>query len=191
MTIKQKQCLLAYLGYYQGAIDGKWGRKSLEATEAFQNDYQLTVDGIFGPATERKIREVIATGEEPKKKEPEKTGTFWDEIKYFSRDEKGIACPCGRCGGFPVEPEEKLMRKADQVREYFGEKIAVSSLVRCQEHNDELPGSVPNSRHLKGKAMDFRVEGFYSSMVLAYVQQLSGIRYAYAIDGNYVHMDIE
>ena len=191
MTVKQKQCLLAYLGYYQGQIDGKWGRLSMEATEAFQKDYQLTVDGIFGPATEKRILEVIATGEEPKKKEPEKTGTFWDEIKYFSRDEKGIACPCGRCGGFPVEPEEKLMRKADQVREHFGKKITVSSLVRCQEHNDELPGSVPDSRHLKGKAVDFSVEGFSSSMVLPYVQRLSGVRYAYAIDGDYVHMDIE
>ena len=48
MTIKQKQCLLAYLGYYAGVIDGVWGDMSRAASEAFQRDYQLTVDGIFG-----------------------------------------------------------------------------------------------------------------------------------------------
>ena len=51
MTIKQKQHLLGYLGYYRGAVDGKWGRLSMEATEAFQNDYLPPADGIFGPAT--------------------------------------------------------------------------------------------------------------------------------------------
>ena len=39
MTIKQKQCLLYYLGYYTGAIDGLWGRKSREATQKFQETY--------------------------------------------------------------------------------------------------------------------------------------------------------
>lgn len=188
MTIKQKQCLLAYLGYYQGQIDGKWGRKSLEATEAFQDAYLPPADGIFGPATEKRILEVIATGEEPKKKEPEKTGTFWDEIKYFTRQE--FACKCGKCGGFPVEPEEKLLRLADRVREHFGSPVRVSSGVRCEAHNAAV-GGVAGSRHKLGKAMDFSVAGLSSTLVLPYVQRLSGVRYAYAIDGNYVHMDIE
>ena len=65
MTLKQKQALLAYLGYYDGTLDGLWGEKSQLATEAFQRDYQLTVDGIFGSATEKRMLEAIATGEEP------------------------------------------------------------------------------------------------------------------------------
>ena len=36
MTIKQRQHLLAYLGYYVGAIDGKFGSGSKEACKAFQ-----------------------------------------------------------------------------------------------------------------------------------------------------------
>lgn len=196
MTNKQKQCLLAYLGYYTGDIDGLWGDQSRNATEAFQRDYQLTVDGVFGDATAQRIREVIASGEQPQQAEgtaaedSSATGTFWDDIKYFSRNESGIACPCGRCGGFPVEPSEKLMRLADKVREHFNAPMTPSSTVRCQAHNDELPGSEPNSYHVKGKAMDFSVRGFAASSVLPYVRSL-GVHYAYAIDSDYVHMDVE
>lgn len=65
MTARQKQNLLQYLGYYEAAVDGIWGDQSRQATEAFQRDYQLTVDGDFGDATARRILEVIATGEVP------------------------------------------------------------------------------------------------------------------------------
>lgn len=65
MTTKQKQCLLLYLGYYAGEIDGIWGNNSRCATEAFQRNYGLTVDGIFGIGTEARIREVVASGEPP------------------------------------------------------------------------------------------------------------------------------
>jgi peptidoglycan hydrolase-like protein with peptidoglycan-binding domain len=36
MTIKQIQHLLAYLGYYTGAVDGIWGTQSASATSRFQ-----------------------------------------------------------------------------------------------------------------------------------------------------------
>ena len=49
MTIKQKQALLSYLGYYDGQLDGLWGENSQRATIDFQRDYQMeSVDGLFG-----------------------------------------------------------------------------------------------------------------------------------------------
>ncbi len=184
MTIKQKQALLLYLGYYNGNIDGIWGSKSEDATRRFQSDYDLDPDGDFGPATEARIKEVIATDEAPAAAE-----NVWDGIKYFKRDE--FRCRCGKyCDGFPVEMDGLLLKVADRVREHFGKPMTVSSGVRCQQHNDSLPGSVPNSRHLQGKAMDFRVSGFPAATVLAYVQKQPEIRYAYAIDSSYVHMDV-
>lgn len=196
MTNKQKQCLLAYLGYYDGKIDGIWGEKSRQATEKFQRAYGLDVDGVYGDGTHARVLVVIATGETPAvdttpetaSGQPPDTGTWWDDIKYFRRSDPYIGCPCGKCGGFPVEPSEKLMRLADRVREHFGAPMIPTSTVRCSAHNAAV-GGVANSYHVRGKAMDFYFEHIPAATVLAYVQT-QGVHYAYAIDGTAVHMDV-
>lgn len=154
MTLKQKQALLAYLGCYDGPLDGIWGEKSQRATIDFQRAYMeaTEVDGIFGAATERRILEVVASGEEPIADKMSATADWWKDIRYFTRAE--FRCPCGKCGGFPVEPDEKLVRTVDAIRAKLGKPITINSGVRCQEHNDELPGSAKNSYHLKGMAAD-------------------------------------
>lgn len=48
---KQVQQKLKDLGYYNGAIDGIIGPKSVAAIKKFQKDYGLTVDGIVGKNT--------------------------------------------------------------------------------------------------------------------------------------------
>ena len=58
-----------------------------------------------------------------------------------------------------TSPKQRHHRVADRVRAHFGTPATVSSGVRCQAHNDELPGSSKNSYHVKGKAMDFCVRG--------------------------------
>lgn len=191
MTIKQKQHLLAYLGYYVGAIDGQWGQLSETACKAFQSDYfqdEDKQDGICGTETEKALKHAVAYGMPVKKSEGKPD--FWDGIKYFKKSE--FKCKCGGkyCNGFPAEPEEKLVKVADRVRAHFGNKIVVSSGVRCEKHNANV-GGVSGSRHRLGKAMDFCVSGFSASAVLDYVQKQPEIRYAYAIDSNYVHMDVE
>lgn len=196
MTIWQVQHLLAYLGYDPGAMDGVLGAQTKAATYDFQEAFGgLRVDGLPGAETQKALRHAVAYGMPDKPSTsgtpPDQTGTFWDSVKYFRREE--FRCPCPRCGGFPVEPEEGLVRAADRVRAHFGKPVTISSGVRCQAHNDELKGSVPNSRHVRGKAMDFCVQGFSAAAVLPYVQSLvrgGSLRYAYAIDESYVHMDV-
>lgn len=191
MTVKQKQNLLAYLGYYTGAIDGVWGSGSIAATKAFQNDFGgIAVDGVCGTATEKALKHAVAYGMTTKKEEStsKPSGTFWDGIKYFKKAE--FACKCGKyCNGYPVEMQEKVVKAADKVRSHFGNPMTVSSGLRCTKHNANV-GGVSNSRHLQGKAIDFSVSGFSAASVLAYVQSLPEIRYAYAIDSDCVHMDI-
>lgn len=166
MTAHQQNCLLSFLGY---AGD--------DATAEFQRDYGLEADGIFGPLTKAKILQIICGDD------------GWQGIRHFTRRE--FACKCGQfCDGFPAEPEDKLVRIADGIREHFGTAAIVTSGVRCAAHNANV-GGVSNSRHLTGKAMDFRITGRSASEVLDYVNQMTDIRYAYAIDARHIHMDIQ
>jgi uncharacterized protein YcbK (DUF882 family) len=101
-------------------------------------------------------------------------------------------CNCGGkyCDGFPVEPIPLLAKTADKVRGHFGSACIVSSGVRCVQHNKNV-GGVTNSRHLTGRAMDFYIRGKTAAEVLSFVQSLPEVRYAYDIDGTFVHMDVK
>ena len=185
MTYEQAQLLLAYLGYYDSRrVDGLWGDLSRAAAERFQGDYGMTPDGIPGPQTQLALREAVAGT--CSRVAPE---GFWAEIRHFSRVEFRCKCGGAYCGGFPHEPEEQLVRLADAVREHFGAPVIVTSGLRCETHNRNV-GGVWNSRHLTGRALDFRVRSKASNEVLPYVQSLPGVHYAYAIDENHVHMDV-
>ena len=172
MTIKQRQHLLAYLGFYAGAVDGDWGSGSRDACKAFQRSYNdstdknITVDGYGGPETDKALRYAVANDLFKTEPVPEQgttagdfsvTGTFWDEIEFFDREE--FRCQCGGryCNGFPVEPEETLVRTCDEIRRRLGVPVSIvdagGSGVRCPQHNANV-GGVANSNHLYGKAAD-------------------------------------
>ena len=234
MTVKQKQRHLAFLGYYPGSIDGIWGRLSAEGTRAFQTDFGLTVDGIFGAQTMAKTMEVITAvqkavtdgkiaidglaGEETRaamaawQTSHGLTGTgtadsearsllladdsnnadnsdWWNDIQYFTPAE--FRCKCGGryCVGWPADVSQTLLENADSIREHFGSPAIVTSGLRCTQHNRNV-GGVSGSRHLTGKAMDFRIEGTGAASVLRYAKTLPGLRYCYAIDSSHVHIDV-
>lgn len=196
MTIKQVQQMLAYLGYDPGAVDGVDGRQTQAAVRRFQTQEYLTVDGIAGEQTQIRLKDAVWQDRFAKDntvpssgQPPDKTGTWWDDIKYFTRDEPYIACPCGRCGGFPVEPAEKLMRLADAVREAAGRPMVPTSTVRCDAHNAEV-GGVATSRHRLGHAMDFVIPGMTANQILDIVRRQKNVVYCYAINNRAVHMDI-
>lgn len=162
MTIKQRQHLLAYLGYYVGQIDGDWGSGSREACRAFQRDRELAVDGYGGPETDKALRYAVGNDlmkpeavedEVGVSKEETTTGTFWDKIEFFDREE--FRCKCGGkyCNGFPAEPHEATVRYADAIRKRIGKPIPVNSGLRCHTWN-QIQGGVYNSNHMYGGAVD-------------------------------------
>ena len=180
MTDKQKQCLLMYLGYYDGEIDGIWGAKSWKATQLFRADNGMEPEEIFDAQAEKKILEAVVSNKEE---------SWWAGIANFTEAE--FACKCKTyCDGYPARMQQKLVEVAQKTRIHFDSPVIVSSGLRCSKHNRNV-GGVSNSRHLTGKAMDFCVQGKSSAEVLAYVQNRQQIRYAYAIDGSFVHMDID
>lgn len=183
MTIEQRQHLLAFLRLYDGQIDGIWGPKSQAAMDIVLTKYP-DLDA------EAALLKAVSEWEDVADNNVGHTGTFWDEIEYFTPDEPFIACPCGRCGGFPVEPDEQLMRNADTTRHHFGKPMIPTSTVRCDAHNASLKGSAPNSWHKKGKAMDFGIPGEKAATIVAYVWTLPRVCEAYEIDDDHVHMAV-
>lgn len=155
MTVTQQQNLLQYLGYYDGRVDGISGPKTEEAVADFRAD-----NGNPHPGDE--LEEVLITavfqgwfkGVAAPEEEP--AVDFWDTVKYFRREE--FACKCGKCGGFPVEPAEGLVRILDEYREEVGFPVYINSGVRCKTHNAAVGGE-DNSRHLYGDAVDARCPG--------------------------------
>ena len=206
MTITQKQCLLTYLGYDTGGVDGIWGDKSRLATEAFQRDFGgISVDGIAGEETEKALKHAVAYGIGKKPDSTDytdvqnnstenstngNTGTFWDEIEYFDRSE--FKCKCGGkyCNGYPSEPDERMVRIADQLRKNLGVTITIVSGLRCKTWN-AIQGGVSNSQHMYGEAADIYAKGVPQSRVEAELDKIGGVRYHYAIKGsNNVHFDV-
>ena len=196
MTLQQIQCLLQYLGYYTITVDGIWGPGSERATKDFQVAEGLEDDGIPGKLTQAALLDAVANGRFKKtatQPDSEDTGTealWWDDIKYFTREEFRCKCSGKYCNGFPAEPQEKMVRAIDSVREHFGKAFTPNSGVRCPTHNANV-GGVSNSRHLSGKAVDFGVPGKSAEQVMSYIKTLPNIRYYYAIDNHNVHMDVE
>lgn len=198
MTDRQKQHLLAYLGYYTGQIDGQWGRMSTDACMAFQADYGLTADGICGSMTQKMLIGAIAGTavkvDRPAESEPAAvgkttTGTFWDEIKWFKREE--FRCKCGGryCNGYPAEMQEAVVKIADAARDHFGKPAYVISGLRCRQWNAH-EGGVANSQHMYGEAIDLRIDGVDSDTLRKFVSTQPGHRYSYCINRTNVHFDI-
>jgi hypothetical protein len=117
------------------------------------------------------------------------TGTFWDGIVYFKRDE--MRCKCGGryCNGFPAEPQQLLMELADRARKHFGAPAHVVSGLRCSRWN-QIQGGVANSQHMYGEAMDIRIDGVSADTLLAWMKKQPEVRYCYAINSTNVHFDI-
>lgn len=167
MTNKQRQHLLAYLGYYKMNVDGDWGNGSREACKAFQRDRELTVDGYGGPETDKVLKYAVENDLFYTESEDDvtdvtvgnktKTGTFWDDSEFFDREEFRCQCESKYCNGFPVEPEEDLVRVCNEIRRRLGVPVQIvdagGSGVRCEQHNDNV-GGVANSNHKYGKAAD-------------------------------------
>ncbi len=145
MTNERKQRILCLITdangeyYYNGPLDGIWGPESQKAAQRFLDDFGGAEAGAAGNPV------------------GDKTGTFWDEIEFFDREE--FRCQCGGkyCNGFHVEPEETMVLICDEIRRRLGVPVQIvtagGSGVRCPVHNANV-GGVANSLHVAGKAAD-------------------------------------
>ncbi len=119
-------------------------------------------------------------------------GVRWTPEQVFSKIHR-IESEHRWLRGKREDPTEKLMVAADSIREELGPMVP-SSVRRCQEHNDELPGSAKNSRHIMGKAMDFNCPKSTQAKLEACLTRKKAageIRYWYRMSSGWFHFDVD
>ena len=170
--------------------DGLAGWRTVEAVGMYQQAMGLPQTGVVDKATYAEILQWVGPAPDVTDNNAgDKTGTFWDEIEFFTREE--FRCKCGGryCNGYPAEMREEVVRICDAARRHFGRPGHVVSGLRDQIHNAN-EGGVANSQHMYGEACDLMIEGVSSDQLLAFILAQPGVRYAYKIDGTNVHFDI-
>ena len=78
--------------------------------------------------------------------------------KYPNFKKAEFKCPCGRCSGYGDGIASSLLVTLQKLRDKYG-KLQITSGYRCVSHNKEVGGST-NSKHTKGQAADFYINGF-------------------------------
>lgn len=148
LTIKERQKELKIIGLYKGEIDGKEGALTKKAYRDLQNKYffrKKDKDGIYGINTDKLLQCVYNV---------KISCTNFDILK----DKMYCRCKGKYCTGYPAIINLDLLRNLQAIRNKYG-RTTVTSLLRCKEWN-KLQGGVSDSKHLKGKAVDYR--GLYT-----------------------------
>ena len=138
LTVNERKAIFKQLGF------GEYNEKSIKA---FQKKYMLRksdYDGVYGPNTDNTLRTVFYT------------------LKYtknFKPEEFRCECNGKYCCGYPsyMKPAELIHIQA--IRDHWKKPITVTCGLRCKTWNSKLGGSIQNSLHMKGQAIDFYQQG--------------------------------
>lgn len=168
MTTYQQQCLLAYLGYDPGPIDGIDGARTKAAIARFRADYGMGAEGLIAA-----IAGTAAKVERPAEDINVPTdGTYAAE--YLQADgyyhiPRGVDVQLSRnlwahevhCQGNGCCTESVVSKRMvdtfQAIRDDYGESIEIATAggsgFRCRAHNASVKGS-GTSLHLSGDAFD-------------------------------------
>lgn len=92
--------------------------------------------------------------------------------------------------------DDEFVAKLDQARHIAGIPFVITSGLRTPEKNQSIIGAVPNSAHLKGLAVDLRVENGHEVFLIAKAAEKVGItRVGIYVDEKnqpvHVHLDLD
>lgn len=202
LNVRQRQMDLNFLNYSTGGIDGIEGAGTKSAYKAFQRDFGLVSDGIYGPATNDKLVNVIKDiqtkiGANPDGVAGPETIQKCKEYQAKSGlNADGICGPATRnklnssniswdnilhfkpsemtckCGCGLNNTDLRLMEILENIRSYFGDKPLIITSGCRCSKHNREVGGVQGSRHVLGKAADFYIQGVPTSQLLNYCQSL-------------------
>lgn len=176
MTIKQVQCLLTYLGYNPGVIDGANGKNTMAAVKKFQAQEGLDPDGVPGGKTWAALLDAVAQGRFYAPQEPmsKPTAGGGEAEKYLQADgcyhiPRGVDVQLSKnlwahevmCQGVGCCQESIISKRMvdtyQDIRDEYGDAIEIATAggsgYRCDTHNREVGGAA-GSLHKLGCAFD-------------------------------------
>lgn len=169
----QMKCLKK-LGYYTGKLDSIKGPLYQKAVKDLQNDYFTRAkdkDGLYGKNTDILLVNLY-------------------RIKLYTKNFKveEFKCGCkGNCTGYPAKLSTNLLKNLQKVRDKYG-PVTITSGERCEKYNNSLTGSSKTSYHLKGKAVDFKIDKCSTESgrkgVMRFLKTLPNYHYTYCNLGN-------
>lgn len=111
--------------------------------------------------------------------------------KYPNFKKSEFKCSCGKCDGYGDGIASSLLVTLQNLRNKYG-KLQITSGYRCQSHNKAVGGST-NSKHTKGQAADFYLDGFNSQSkrvdVVNELKKTEYYNYSYTnVNGNHKNM---
>lgn len=202
LSVKQRQMDLNFLNYATGGIDGIEGAKTKSAYRAFQRDFGLVSDGIYGNATNNKLVSVIQDIQRKLGANPDGVAGSQTiaKCKDFQRANGLVADGiCGiatrnklnsggiswdniphfkksemtcKCGCGLNNTDLRLMQVLEKIRSHFGGKPVIITSGCRCSKHNREVGGVQGSRHVLGKACDFYIKGVPTSQLLNYCQSL-------------------
>ena len=108
--------------------------------------------------------------------------------EHFKSEE--FRCRCGECEwSEEFVPPPRLIGVLEDVREYFGVPIRVTSCKRCLQHNRSI-GSKDTSQHVKGTAVDIQVNGVSPTLVYEYLDSVYRHKVSIGLYKTFVHIDV-
>jgi zinc D-Ala-D-Ala carboxypeptidase len=102
---------------------------------------------------------------------------------HFNEDEFRCRCGCGR-----VHVSPALLEALEDIREFSGIPVQITSGFRCPEHNVAVGGK-PSSAHLTGEAADIFVSGNIDRFKFLEAAFVYGVRRV-GIGGEFLHIDV-
>ena len=111
--------------------------------------------------------------------------------KYPNFKKAEFKCPCGKCDGYGDGIASSLLVTLQNLRDKYG-AVKITSGYRCTSHNKEVGGST-NSKHTKGQAADFYLDGFNSQAkrvdIVNELKETEYYNYSYTnVNGNHPNM---
>lgn len=101
-------------------------------------------DGIYGTNTDNTLRTVY---------------NVWKLTKNFKPSEFKCGCNGKYCCGYPNYMKPHALMHIQAIRDHWGKPITVTCGLRCSRYNKALNGSIQNSKHMTGQAIDFYQRG--------------------------------